>query len=115
MPPKTTHKSVFGQAPGGKTWVIRIEISHLNGQPFDHALSVKDIKNIWTQALKLDLGLLRRQASFRGPNNTLRINYCLFAPTFLSEVIKTPEIQFERDTIKGIDTSRFGKIVDQPR
>jgi len=89
-------KSVFGQAPGGKTHVLRIEITHLNGRIFKEVLSTADIKAIWISSLKLKPEYLLRQANFRGPNDSFRINYRLTEPAHLSQLVTNPDILFEK-------------------
>lgn len=99
-------------APGGKTIVIRIEVTHLNGIPFRHTLTNKDIKKIWTQALGLSSDLLLRQANYIGPNDTFRVNYRLAAPRYLLDVIKNPEFSYQIELASGSVDTYTGKVLD---
>jgi len=99
-----TKKNRLNLSPSGKTKVVRVEISHLNGRLFDHTLPVADIIEIWKKALKLGHIPMPRQANFRGPNNTFRINYGLQEPNYLSDLINNPDITYEKKISSGIDT-----------
>jgi len=111
MAAKLPRKSVFGQTPGDKTYVLRIEITHVNGRLFKEVLSNADIKDIWVSALKLKPEYLLRQANFRGPNDSFRINYRLTEPAYLSELVTNPDICYEKTNPSGIDVYT-GRVLD---
>lgn len=108
---KNIKRSHLNLTPGGKTRVVRIELSLLNGRSFDHCLSTTDIISIWSGALRLKSEYLLRQASFRGPNNTFRVNFRLTEPAYLSELITNPDISYEKKTLTGVDTYT-GRVLD---
>lgn len=111
MSAKTNKRSRLNVSPGGKTAVVRVELSLLNGCPFDHVLPTNEIIEVWNKALNLKHIPLVRQANFRGPNKTFRINYRLKDPAFLSELINNPEISYERKGSRGIDVYS-GRVLD---
>lgn len=108
---KSNKRSLLNLTPGGKTRVVRVEINQLNGRRFDHCLSTQDVVEIWTNSLKLKPEYLLRQASFRGPNDSFRINYRITEPAYLSELITNPDVVFEKKSIAGIDTYT-GRVLD---
>jgi len=105
------NKRRLNVSPGGKTAVVRVELSLLNGCPFDHVLPTNEILEIWNKALNLKHIPLVRQANFRGPNNTFRINYRLKDSAYLSELISNPEITYERKGSRGTDVYT-GRVLD---
>jgi len=106
-------RNILNLTPGGKTRVVRIEISLLNGQTFDHILSKVDIIAIWKIALKLEHVPFVRQANFRGPNDSFRVNYRLADPQFLSDLIVNPEITYEVESKSGSGVDVYtGRVLD---
>jgi len=91
--------------------VLRIEITHLNGRPFKEVLSNSVIKEIWVSSLKLKPEYLLRQANFRGPNDSFRINYRLSESAYLSELVTNPDVVFEKVTSTGTNVYT-GRVLD---
>lgn len=70
------------------------------------------IKRIWVEALGQSSENLLRQANFIGPNETFRVNYRLTQPQYLADVIKNPELSYQRISASGSVDTYTGRILD---
>jgi len=109
---KGNKRSLLNLTPGGKTRVVRIEVTHLNGRRFDQTLPTSDILNIWNSSLKLVHIQTVRQANFLGPNKTFRVNYRLKDPHFLSDLVTNPDFTYEKKASNGEVLSYSGRVLD---
>jgi len=80
------------------TDVVRIDILSLNGKPFTHKFTSKDIKHLWSTALRRDESEIVGQSCAWLNKNTLRINIELAEEVVLKDVSDTPDFLYEKST-----------------
>lgn len=86
-------------SPSAKSDVFRVDIFSMNGKPFAHKFTAKDVKELWSKGLgRQELEVIGQSSSWIS-KNVLRVNIQLSRELSIKEVTPTLEFTFVKESV----------------